>query len=78
MKFVIQARILKLMLSDPSRFLRRYKNQKNTCQFPTLQMAETISNFTPSFAFTQTYMDGYRSPACAGVRCLLKVRNCSP
>lgn len=39
-------------------------------------MAETISTFTPSVAFTQKYVDGYISPACAGVYCLLKVSNC--
>lgn len=41
--------------------------KSNRCQFPTLQVAETISTFTPSVAFTKRYVDGYRSPVCAGV-----------
>jgi hypothetical protein len=65
------------MLTDPSCFWRRYENQSSRCQSPTLLVAETISTFTPSVAFTQTYVDGYRSPACAGVYCLQKVSNCS-
>jgi hypothetical protein len=40
-------------------------------------MAETISTFTLSVTFTQTYVDGYRSPACTGAYCRLKMSNCS-